>query len=606
MTNDLAKEQKLNFGDDIASQLRTARKKRWNVQEEKRIAQEIELLLSKTGSRILEKWEETNYGKKSWLSKTFAKLMTKKVVLFSQTYLNRLIVEDTQAQIASVRQGQDRDKLCDEEAERQITDLERKCDNNVTELNALFAKIDDRRRPCTEVNEISKKIDNLAKTDDLDLETSLTLAAEAGNALLTENTKLRQDLQFLQDENVELIKKLEKRSNDIQFFMKVEASCKEKDEIIKGLTDKKNELLQETSFIRKRADEEQNLKEELIQQSELEIQSLTNKIKQLQCNLIEQTNLSEQSEKALKQELDSLLNREERLKQEIIDKNSIIAAMRNDTERLLLKLTEQEQITKSYLSAFFSRIKSHTKHSNIVLNNGHLDQLTTQTLYTNSLPLDVSLQDELSISCFENTRMSTTANETKNLTAVSNNASNFSTSGIRHAIDQKLTDSVIGSKHINTSGREDSLTTHGTQHTSLLTKNTKGNFYSVSFQVATARKHKTLQNTMSVNPKIKLNVNKSPPINAKIRLADEKYEDFFLKHIEFYKNLLRIDNTYVRTNPPLGDNTSATAPLTQEPSTQQIHSFPKTQSQKLLQADVQQPNHFLLHSNKTNSKIKIQ
>lgn len=41
--SDLAKEQKLNFGDDIASQLRLARKKRFSVQEEKRIAQEIEL-----------------------------------------------------------------------------------------------------------------------------------------------------------------------------------------------------------------------------------------------------------------------------------------------------------------------------------------------------------------------------------------------------------------------------------------------------------------------------------------------------------------------------------------------------------------------------------
>jgi STIP1 family protein 1 len=46
--NDLAKEQKLNFGDDIASQLRAARKKRWNVQEEKRIAQEIELQVFKS------------------------------------------------------------------------------------------------------------------------------------------------------------------------------------------------------------------------------------------------------------------------------------------------------------------------------------------------------------------------------------------------------------------------------------------------------------------------------------------------------------------------------------------------------------------------------
>lgn len=40
---DLGKEQKLNFGDDITSQLRLARRKRWQLQEEKRIAQEIEL-----------------------------------------------------------------------------------------------------------------------------------------------------------------------------------------------------------------------------------------------------------------------------------------------------------------------------------------------------------------------------------------------------------------------------------------------------------------------------------------------------------------------------------------------------------------------------------
>lgn len=39
----MAKDQKLNFGDAIASQLRAARKKRFSIQEEKRIAQEIEL-----------------------------------------------------------------------------------------------------------------------------------------------------------------------------------------------------------------------------------------------------------------------------------------------------------------------------------------------------------------------------------------------------------------------------------------------------------------------------------------------------------------------------------------------------------------------------------
>lgn len=41
--HDLAREQKKNFGDDIACQLRLAKKKRWNVMEEKRINQEIAL-----------------------------------------------------------------------------------------------------------------------------------------------------------------------------------------------------------------------------------------------------------------------------------------------------------------------------------------------------------------------------------------------------------------------------------------------------------------------------------------------------------------------------------------------------------------------------------
>lgn len=61
--HDLAREQKRNFGDDIASQLRVARKKRWNVMEEKRICQEIEL----------------------------------------QSYLNRLIKEDVQRRLEDLK-----------------------------------------------------------------------------------------------------------------------------------------------------------------------------------------------------------------------------------------------------------------------------------------------------------------------------------------------------------------------------------------------------------------------------------------------------------------------------------------------------------------------
>ncbi|KAF7265232.1 STIP1 homology and U-box containing protein 1 [Rhynchophorus ferrugineus] len=99
---DLAKEQKFNFGDDIASQLRAARKKRFSIQEEKRISQEIEL----------------------------------------QTYLNRLLREDKEQQINKIRLDE-----CDNEScNKKILEIEAKCEMYINELNSVFQKVDERRR----------------------------------------------------------------------------------------------------------------------------------------------------------------------------------------------------------------------------------------------------------------------------------------------------------------------------------------------------------------------------------------------------------------------------------------------------------------------------
>uniref|UniRef100_A0A3Q3MTH7 E3 ubiquitin-protein ligase CHIP n=1 Tax=Mastacembelus armatus TaxID=205130 RepID=A0A3Q3MTH7_9TELE len=51
----LAKEQRLNFGDDIPSALRIAKKKRWNSMEDRRISQESELHSYLTGLILAEK-----------------------------------------------------------------------------------------------------------------------------------------------------------------------------------------------------------------------------------------------------------------------------------------------------------------------------------------------------------------------------------------------------------------------------------------------------------------------------------------------------------------------------------------------------------------------
>lgn len=90
---DLAKEQKRNFGDDIASQLRAARKKRWTIQEEKRICQEIEL----------------------------------------QSYINRLINEDMQNRIAKLKIVND-DTVNEEVTKAQASEIEIECVSQLIEI----------------------------------------------------------------------------------------------------------------------------------------------------------------------------------------------------------------------------------------------------------------------------------------------------------------------------------------------------------------------------------------------------------------------------------------------------------------------------------------
>eukprot|EP00794_Sanderia_malayensis_P009028 gene9028-9995_t len=95
---DLAKDQKLNFGDDIASGIRQAKKKRWNAYEEKRIAQEIQL----------------------------------------QTYLNKLMIQDCQRRVEQRK----KENGNAEDIRRIEQDIEEK----KAELNDIFAQIDDRRK----------------------------------------------------------------------------------------------------------------------------------------------------------------------------------------------------------------------------------------------------------------------------------------------------------------------------------------------------------------------------------------------------------------------------------------------------------------------------
>ncbi|XP_066603928.1 E3 ubiquitin-protein ligase CHIP [Prorops nasuta] len=107
---DLAKEQKLNYGDDMTSVLRQARKRRFQLKEEQRVAQDIEL----------------------------------------QTYLNQLIIEDAERSLAALKKKEMDIIKTDEDAmikiQQEKEEIEEKKEASMTRLNDLFSKVGEQRR----------------------------------------------------------------------------------------------------------------------------------------------------------------------------------------------------------------------------------------------------------------------------------------------------------------------------------------------------------------------------------------------------------------------------------------------------------------------------
>ena len=100
---ELAKKDPSSYYDDtISSKLRIARKKKFALQEEKRVQEEIDL----------------------------------------QSYLNRLILEDKDRRISKLREENENY----DEISSDIANVEEDSDRSVAELNSLFGKVDDRRQ----------------------------------------------------------------------------------------------------------------------------------------------------------------------------------------------------------------------------------------------------------------------------------------------------------------------------------------------------------------------------------------------------------------------------------------------------------------------------
>ncbi|KAG8291586.1 hypothetical protein J6590_056839 [Homalodisca vitripennis] len=166
-----------------------------------------------------------------------------------------------------------------------------KCNNTIeTKLENLLEN-NTSTQPQSTMEDVHTKIQHFENTDDL--ETSLTLAAEAGNALLAENNKLRQDLHALTLRNSQLAKQISNLNtlSELTYQAKIEELESQNESLLSrnamltdALTEIENQLLKEKQLqvaLEKTFEEQDASKEKIIDILEGKIKQLEDSIKKL-------------------------------------------------------------------------------------------------------------------------------------------------------------------------------------------------------------------------------------------------------------------------------------------------------------------------------------
>ncbi|KAG8306165.1 hypothetical protein J6590_054295 [Homalodisca vitripennis] len=245
-----------------------------------------------------------------------------------------------------------------------------------------------------DIEDLQSKIHNLSIEENL--ETSLTLAAELGSALLKENCLIKQQLHDLKETKSENLLELEDR------------------------------LKEELCFMTSKLEEERNLKEDFLLQAEVEKNEFTTKINNLNSeksvlntkiqqfteDLDSKTIYFKKETDRLQLEITALRDTEVVLRTELESRNSLIHSIQTNCQELVLKLDEQECTIRAYLKSVVVNTKSHlnmklSSSSTTLYKKNSISVLQPPTIYESSCaPLitktlddphhsTISLHDEL-------------------------------------------------------------------------------------------------------------------------------------------------------------------------------------------------------------------
>ncbi|KAG8275843.1 hypothetical protein J6590_077615 [Homalodisca vitripennis] len=191
-----------------------------------------------------------------------------------------------------------------------------------------------------DIIDLEKKIHDLTVVDSLDHETSLTLAAEVGNALLNENMLLKQELHELKAKAGEGILEIEDR-------------LKAAEDIIHELTEKNHNLQQDIIYLNKKLDNELTINQDLLVQAENKIKRLTTKLDELS----QKATCDEVERNDLRTRIVDLVAKEESLSLQVSEKGKMIGLMKTDSEELVMEISDLEGAARAYLRSFLGNIK---------------------------------------------------------------------------------------------------------------------------------------------------------------------------------------------------------------------------------------------------------
>ncbi|KAG8314040.1 hypothetical protein J6590_101676 [Homalodisca vitripennis] len=240
----------------------------------------------------------------------------------------------------------------------------------------------------TEIMVLENKIDSLINDEVMDHETSLSLAAEVGQALLLENTQLKQELHNLR------LKKSQREAELEDQLHAVQESGRE-------LCNKITSMVREIQFLLKKLQEEIKLKEELMKDAKTVKSLLTIKVKDLldlQSHYkLELKNSLEDGKKKtaycnnIQQKLDDLSGDIVKNKEELLAKDETITALAEKCGELESGILDRDNAIESYCTRFFHKTRSYLKP-----HPPHLTSHTDQTVQghktkTNSVGLNTPL-----------------------------------------------------------------------------------------------------------------------------------------------------------------------------------------------------------------------